>query len=83
MTMSPNITNDPDTGIGRWTEEQIITTIRTMVRPDGKPIEGPMALYADAWAKLTPADARALAAYVRSIPGVRNDVPDRRQAVAP
>jgi len=73
--MSANITSDLSTGIGRWTEDQIIATLRTMKKPDGTPIEGPMAMYADAWSKLEPRDARALAAFIHSIPPVPNEIP--------
>ena len=37
-----NITSDPETGIGKWTEEQIYTALKTMQKPDGKMIQGPM-----------------------------------------
>ncbi|MBX3158077.1 MAG: cytochrome c [Deltaproteobacteria bacterium] len=71
--VAPNITSDADTGIGAWTEAQIIAAVRTMTKPDGSPIEGPMARYAGAWALLSDADARALAAYVKSLRPVRTD----------
>ena len=32
---SPNITPDPDTGIGRWTDAQFLRALREGVRPDG------------------------------------------------
>jgi mono/diheme cytochrome c family protein len=32
---SPNITPDPETGIGRWTDAQFLTAMRHGVRPDG------------------------------------------------
>ncbi len=71
---SQNITSDPGTGIGRWSEEQIVDTIRTMKKPDGEPIEGPMAMYGDSWSRLTEDDARALAAYIHAIPPVHNEI---------
>jgi mono/diheme cytochrome c family protein len=78
---SANITSDPDTGIGSWSEDQIIATLRTMETPDGTSIQGPMASYKDVWSQLTDGDARALAAYVESLPAVRHEIPDRRPAV--
>src|SRR5271157_4111013 len=33
--VAPNITPDDDTGIGKWTDEQIINAIRNGKRPDG------------------------------------------------
>jgi mono/diheme cytochrome c family protein len=73
---SSNITSDPDTGIGRWTEAQLLQVLRTMKRPDGTPIRGPMAMYRDAWSHLDKRDARALAVYITSIAPVRNEVRD-------
>jgi hypothetical protein len=31
--VAPNLTPDTDTGLGAWTREQIVTAIRTGVRP--------------------------------------------------
>ncbi len=32
----PNLTPDPETGLGRWSEADIIRAVRTGVRPDGR-----------------------------------------------
>src|SRR5690349_4230985 len=32
----PNLTPDPETGLGKWTRQQIVTALRTGVRPDGR-----------------------------------------------
>ena len=71
-----NITSDPDTGIGKWTEQNIIDAVTKLTKPDGKPVNGPMVFYVVAWAGLTDEDAHALAAYVKTIPAVANKVPD-------
>jgi mono/diheme cytochrome c family protein len=81
MLVSANITSDPETGIGRWTEDQIITAIRTMKTPTGTRIQGPMAMYEEAWSQLTDRDARALAVFIKSLPPVRNQIPERQPAV--
>jgi mono/diheme cytochrome c family protein len=73
-----NITSDPDTGIGKWTEDQIYTTVKTMVRPDGKPILGPMMFMQAPWSQLDDADLHAVAAYIKSLPPVKNKVPDSK-----
>jgi len=72
--VAPNITSDRTTGIGGWTEDDIVRAVRTMTSPDNSKIEGPMALYASAWSQLTDADAHALAAYIKSIPAIEHDV---------
>jgi mono/diheme cytochrome c family protein len=75
---APNITPDRGTGIGNWTEEQIVTYLGTGNRPDGDVagglmdgnIQGTLAGYKD----MTPEDLRAIARYLKSIPAVRNKV---------
>jgi mono/diheme cytochrome c family protein len=73
---SRNITSDPATGIGTWTEDQIFTTIKTMVKPDGKMIYGPMQFMQGPWSQLSDDDLHAVAAYIKSLPPVKNKVPD-------
>lgn len=70
----PNLTPDPETGLGAWTEEQIAAAIRTGVRPDGR-ILAPIMPYKN-YARLNDADAQALAAYLKGMPAVRNKAPD-------
>ena len=75
---APNITPDKSTGIGDWTEEQIVTYLGTGNRPDGdvagglmgENIQGTLAGYKN----MTPADLRAIAQYLKSIPPVRNKI---------
>jgi mono/diheme cytochrome c family protein len=72
-TYPRNLTPDPETGIGNWTEEQIVSTLRTGVRPDGTPLLPPMP-----WmniAALDDDDLGALAAYLKSIPAVKHANP--------
>src|SRR5262249_14095870 len=38
----PNITPDPETGIGKWTEAEIVSALRNGKRPDGTIIGPPM-----------------------------------------
>ncbi len=70
---APNITPDSKTGIGDWTDEQIIRAIREGVRPDGRVLGPPMPfnLYRD----ISDSDVRAIVAYLRSIPAVEHTVP--------
>ena len=71
-----NITSDPETGIGKWTEEQIFTTIKTMTKPDGKVIQGPMMFMQGPWSQLDDKDLHAVAAFIKHLPPVKNKVPD-------
>ncbi len=67
-----NLTPDPETGIGRWTDEQIITAMREGKRPDGSIIGPPMPF--EFYRGISDADARAIVAYLRSLKPVRNKV---------
>ncbi len=71
----PNITPDRETGIGTWTEAQIIRAIREGKRPDGSNIGWPMPV--DFYQRLSDADVAAMAAYLRSVLPVRNAVQGR------
>ena len=74
----PNITPDPETGIGKWSEEEIAWYVATGNRPDGdvagglmgEMIEGTLAGFKD----LTKADLHAIAKYLKSVSAVRNRV---------
>ncbi|MGQ9366881.1 c-type cytochrome [Azospirillum sp. ST 5-10] len=69
----PNLTPDPETGLGRWTDAQIVAAIRDGVRPDGSLIGPPMPIHF--YRHMADEDAAALVAYLRSIPAVKNAVP--------
>jgi mono/diheme cytochrome c family protein len=72
VAYAPNITPDPETGIGKWTDQQIITAIREGKRPDGTIIGPPMPvpLYRD----MSDEDVQAIVAYIRAVPAVVNKV---------
>jgi mono/diheme cytochrome c family protein len=69
----PNLTPDNETGLGKWTDVQIIAALTKGVRPDGRKL-APIMPY-PAFAKLTREDTRAIVAYLRSIKPVSNKVP--------
>jgi mono/diheme cytochrome c family protein len=66
---SPNITADPETGIGRWTDAQFLTALREGVRPDGANYF-PVFPY-PSFTGITDDDALAIKAYLLSLPAVR------------
>jgi mono/diheme cytochrome c family protein len=73
-----NITPDPDTGIGKWSVEEIADYLGGGLKPDGdvagglmgEVIEGTLAGYKH----MTRADLVAIAQYLKSIPAVRNKI---------
>lgn len=70
-----NLTPDSVTGIGSWTEDIFIKTLRTGKHwGTSRPIMPPMP-----WqnlAKMTDDDLKAMFAYLHSIPPIKNKVPD-------
>jgi mono/diheme cytochrome c family protein len=73
---SSNITPDRETGIGAWTDEQIITAIRLGRRPNGERLV-PVHPY-PIFNGMAEEDLRALVAYLRTVPPVnRQNKPKR------
>ncbi|HVL57933.1 MAG TPA: c-type cytochrome [Burkholderiaceae bacterium] len=68
-----NITPDPDTGIGKWTDAQLARAIREGIRPDGTVIGPPMPFLF--YRGIADDDLAAIIAYLRAQPPVRNAVP--------
>jgi mono/diheme cytochrome c family protein len=66
---SPNITPDPETGIGRWTDAQFLRALREGVRPDGANYF-PVFPYTS-FTGIVDEDARAIKAYLFSLPPAR------------
>lgn len=66
----PNITPDPETGIGRWTDAQIVEAIRNGRRPDGRLIGPPMPI--EQYRGLSDRDVAALVAWLRQVTPVRH-----------
>lgn len=69
----PNLTPDPETGLGRWSEADIVRALRTGERPDGRELAPVMPWRA--YAALTDEDAAALAAYLKGLRPIRHAVP--------
>lgn len=70
---APNITPDRETGIGGWSDDQIIDAIRNGRRPDGSIIGPPMPILL--YRGISDRDVAAIIAYLRAVPAVRNRVP--------
>ncbi|HYV95465.1 MAG TPA: cytochrome c [Chitinophagales bacterium] len=67
---SANLTPDKETGIGNWMEEDFVKAIRFGQKPDGKPIRLPMVPYP----QLSVSEAKAIFAYLQTIPVIHNKV---------
>jgi mono/diheme cytochrome c family protein len=70
--LAPNITPDIETGIGDWSEDDIVLALREGIRPDGQVLGPPMSF---SWYRdMSDTDAYAIAAYLKTIPAIRNEV---------
>ncbi len=69
ISVSRNITPDPETGIGSWTDEQIRRAITRGISADGSPLMPPMGYHY--YANITGTDLDALVAYLRSLQPLR------------
>ena len=76
ISYSANLTPDSATGLGAWTADQFIATMRTgkhLGQPGGRPILPPMP-----WQELknmTDHDLKAVFTYLQSLPAIHNQVP--------
>ena len=73
---STNITPDPGTGIGKWSEQDFVSALRSGVRPDGQHLY-PAFPYT-AFTKVSDADAHALFVYLRTLPPVQAVAPENK-----
>ncbi len=72
--VGPNLTPDDETGLGSWTEAEIVAALQTGVDPDGRELAPIMPWRG--FATLTPEDVNAVAAYLKSLPPVHHEVPE-------
>lgn len=69
----PNLTPDRETGLGAWSEADIVKAVRAGTRPDGRVLVPIMPYHS--YAALTDDDAKALAGYLKSMKPIRNQAP--------
>ena len=84
---APNITSDPREGIGDWSEEQLVTFLKTGAAPGSGVAVGPMAeTIHNSLRYLSDDDLHAIAAYLKSTPPeapFKQNVPSALQRPAP
>lgn len=68
----PNISAEPEHGLGKWGEDEIVTALSLGMLPSGDFLGGEMAkVVENATGKLPDADVRAIAAYLKTLPVTR------------
>jgi mono/diheme cytochrome c family protein len=81
VSYTANLTPDKATGLGEWTEQQFVDTIRTGRRQGrGREILPPMPW--PAFKNLNDADLKAIFAYLRTVKPIENKVPEPVLAAA-
>ena len=71
--VAPNITPDVETGIGAWTDGEILRAMREGVAKNGRPLF-PLMPYGDL-RRLSDEDVYSVVAYLNSLPPVKHAVP--------
>jgi mono/diheme cytochrome c family protein len=69
----PNLTPDRETGLGKWSTQEIANAVTKGQRPDGRILAPIMPWHA--FANLTGEDVGAIVAFLKSLPPVGNKVP--------
>jgi cytochrome c553 len=72
-----NLTPDDETGLGKYTAEQIKSALRTSTRLDGKKMAPPMSIMVSHFSTMTDEDLDALTAYLKSLKPAKNKVHER------
>jgi len=78
--VAPNLTSDPETGVGRWTDDMLARAIREGIGHDGRLLSPNM--WYRAFASLSDEDLASVVVYLRSLPPIRNVLPQTRIPLA-
>jgi mono/diheme cytochrome c family protein len=70
VAVTSNITPDPDTGLGRWSDAEIVRAIREGISRDGRTLGPPMPFHL--YRSLSDRDVQAIVQYLRTVPPVHN-----------
>jgi mono/diheme cytochrome c family protein len=73
-TYPPNLTSAPESGLGHWSADQIVTALRVGRTPEDAVLRPPMPV--PFYRTMSDSDAQAIAAYLKSTAPVENQVPE-------
>jgi mono/diheme cytochrome c family protein len=71
VMVTQNLSPDDETGIGRWTQERFINALKNGIMENQPSLRFPMVPFV----YLTDQEAKAIYAYLRTVPPVKNNVP--------
>jgi mono/diheme cytochrome c family protein len=76
-----NVTSDPEAGVGAWSDAELARAIRSGIARGGRTLHW-QGMTWDLLSNLDEEDVRALVGYLRTLPPVRNAIPDPRPPAA-
>ncbi|MBM4254687.1 MAG: cytochrome C [Deltaproteobacteria bacterium] len=73
--VTPNITPDPETGVGKWSDDEMVSLLKSGFLPNMDNVQGLMALVIEGvpeggYKDMTDADAQAIEQYLKNIPPI-------------
>jgi mono/diheme cytochrome c family protein len=71
--VAPNITSDPETGLGKWSDDAIARAIREGIAADGSALF-PVMPY-EHFRHMSDEDLASVVVFIRSLPAVRSELP--------
>lgn len=70
VMLTPNLTPDKETGIGNWSKEEFVNSVKHGLKKDEHALSYPMTPYA----QLTDKEVEAIFEYLQTIPAIKNKV---------
>jgi mono/diheme cytochrome c family protein len=71
--VAPNLTPDAETGIGRWTDDMLVRSIREGIAHDGRVLHPQM--WSSSFRRLSDEDVASVVVYLRLLKPLRNPLP--------
>ena len=76
VVAAQNITSDPETGLGKWTDGEVLRAMREGIDRNGNALF-PMMPY-EHLARMSDEDAKSIVVYLRTLKPIRKAVPDKK-----
>lgn len=74
-SVSGNLTPDAETGLGKWTDDEIKLVLRSGIRPDGRQLFHRLMPWS-AYSRWSEEDRHAVVTYLRTLKAIRHRIPD-------
>jgi mono/diheme cytochrome c family protein len=74
-SVTRNLTPDAETGLGKWTDDEIKLVLRSGIRPDGRQVFHRLMPW-PAYSRWSEEDRHAVVTYLRTLKAIRHRIPD-------